>query len=103
MNELQTTVADFVAAHGLETPICARLLDLVSEVGEVAKETLKGSAYGQVPFECPPGWASELGDVLFSLFCLANSTGVDLDAELVAALGRYSERLARSGDAGSGR
>ncbi|MBS1249974.1 MAG: hypothetical protein MAG431_01563 [Chloroflexi bacterium] len=33
-------VADFVQKHDLETSMADRLLDLVSEVGEVAKEIL---------------------------------------------------------------
>ena len=42
----QQVVAEFVSAHHLEAPPEIRVLDLVSEVGEVAKEALKGSAYG---------------------------------------------------------
>ena len=98
----QARVADFVAAHDIDAPIEARVLDLVSEVGELAKEILKGSKYGRAPFAPPAGWAGELADTLFALLCLANSTGVDLDAALAAALAKYADRLATCGDAGSG-
>jgi NTP pyrophosphatase (non-canonical NTP hydrolase) len=101
--EFQRAAANFVAEHGIEAPVQARLLDLSSEVGELSKEYLKSTNYGYEPFEEPPdGWQDELGDVLFSLVCLANSTGVNLDAALQGALDKYKERLRRGGDAGSG-
>ena len=67
--DFQKNVAVFVADHQLEAPVETRLLDLVSEVGELAKEVLKGSDYGRKPAQLPPAWADELGDVFFSLIC----------------------------------
>ncbi|HEX5975446.1 MAG TPA: MazG nucleotide pyrophosphohydrolase domain-containing protein, partial [Rubrobacteraceae bacterium] len=100
---MQGSVAAFVAEYGLEAPIHARTLDFVSEVGELAKEILEGTDYGRTPFDASERWTGELGDALFALVCLANSTGVDLEAALNAALEKYRERLALGGDAGSGR
>lgn len=99
----QQRVAAFVAEHGLEAPATARLLDLVSEVGELAKEALKGSRYGQDTFQPTATWPDELGDCYFALLGLANRTGVDLDAVLARVLAKYRERLGQRGDAGSGR
>lgn len=101
--DAQARVAGFVAAHDLDAPVEARVLDLASEVGEIAKEVLKGGDYGRAPFAPPAGWAGELADTLFALLCLANRTGVDLDAALAAALDKYAARLATRGEAGSGR
>ena len=100
---LQGSVAAFVDEYGLEAPVHARALDLASEVGELAKEILEGTDYGRTPFEAPEGWTAELGDALFALVCLANSTGVDLEAALAGTLQKYRERLALGGGAGSGR
>jgi NTP pyrophosphatase (non-canonical NTP hydrolase) len=102
MSTLQRTVASFVEEAGVEAPIHARLLDLVSEVGELSKEVLKATDYGHAPFNPPEGWAVEMGDVLFTLMCLANSTAVDLEAALEGALDKYRERMALGNDAGSG-
>ena len=99
----QQAVARFVMAHGLEASPQARLLDLVSEAGEVAKELLKGTNYGREAFRPGAAWAGELGDLFFALACLANATGVDLEAALEDALAKYEARLAQRGDAGSGR
>ncbi len=103
MSTLQRTVASFVEEAGIEAPVHARLLDLISEVGELSNEALKATDYGRAPFNPPDGWTGELGDVFFSLICLANSTDVDLEVALNGALGKYRERLALGNDAGSGR
>lgn len=99
----QERVAAFSDMHGLRAGAEARLLDLVSEVGEVAKEALAATRYGEEPFHAREQWREELADVFFSLIALANATGVDLDAALEGALAKYRDRLARRGDAGSGR
>ncbi len=101
--DFQRAVAEFVWEHGLEAPVQARLLDLVSEVGELAKEVLEGTDYGRTAFRAPDGWTGELGDALFALACLANSTGVELETALNEALEKYRERFALGGGAGSGR
>ena len=103
LEHLQKQVEWFACSHGLEADVEARLLDLVSEVGELSKETLKASAYGSKDFRPTGTWHSEMGDVLYSLVCLANATGVDLEAALKEALTKYEARLAKQGDAGSGR
>lgn len=102
-SDLQRRVAEFVEKRDLEAPVQARALDLISEVGELAKEVLKGTGYGRGEFDTTRDWEDELGDVFFSLVCLANSTGVDLEAGLNGSLNKYRERFGASNDAGSGR
>ena len=102
MKELQQVVADFVEQNQLETSIEHRLLDLVSEVGELSKEALKASAYGAGDFKPTMAWAEELGDVLFSLICVANTSGVDLEKALKSVLAKYRARLSSRGSPESG-
>ncbi len=102
MPDIQKDVYRFVEENGLEAPVQARLLDLVSEIGEASKEALKATDYGRRPFRARGGWDDELADVFFSLVCVANSTGVDLEAALRGALGKYARRLEAGGGAGSG-
>ncbi|HEX2913383.1 MAG TPA: MazG nucleotide pyrophosphohydrolase domain-containing protein [Chloroflexia bacterium] len=97
----QRKVAAFVSKNGLEIEVPYRLLDLTSELGELAKEALKGSNYGQESFQPTPEWFDELADVFFSLVCVANSTGLNLEEGLEMALSKYQERLVRKGSAGS--
>jgi len=101
MNAAQLAVADFVQRHGLEADVEHRLLDLVSEVGELAKEVLKSTQYGRAHGALTPNWQVELGDVLFSLLCLGNATEVDMNSALHEALEKYEQRLAAHGSAGS--
>jgi NTP pyrophosphatase (non-canonical NTP hydrolase) len=102
LEELQRVVADFVEQNQLETNLEHRLLDLVSEVGELSKEALKASAYGAGDFKPTTAWAEELGDVLFSLICVANTSGVDLEEALKSVLSKYRFRMSSKGSPESG-
>ena len=44
----------------------------------------------------------ELGDVLFSLVCIANSAGVSLSNCLSGAIMKYEARFSEKGNIGSG-
>lgn len=96
----QRRVAAFVERHGLEAPPAYRALDLVSEVGEVAKEVNRSTAYGshdEVDIA-----DDELGDALFALLALAEAVGVDAGNALEVAIDKYDARIDSTGDAGSG-
>jgi len=101
--EAQRRVADFLATHALQAPLEERLLDLVSEVGELAKAALTASEYGRAPFAVTEAWREELGDVAFSLLSVAVISEVDLMTALDAALDKMRRRLAATGKAASGR
>jgi len=97
----QDQVAAFVEAHGLHAPPAFRLLDLVSEVGELAKAAAESTGYGDRPgaIDVP---ADEVGDALFSLLALAEGLDVDAGEALEAALAKYERRLAERGEPSSG-
>jgi NTP pyrophosphatase (non-canonical NTP hydrolase) len=97
----QQRVAAFVAEHGLETPPAYRLLDLVSEVGELGKEVTESTAYGASPGAVDVDH-DELGDALFALLALAEELDVDAAAALGESLEKYERRLDERGTAGSG-
>ncbi len=97
----QRKVAAFVRDHDLEVPPAYRLLDLVSEVGEVAKDATESTDYGESPadLEIRP---DEIGDVLFALLALADAVEIDASDALDDALEKYDERIAESDTASSG-
>jgi len=97
----QNSVLDFVNQHNLEIPVRDRMLDLTSEIGELAKEIIKASDYGRQDFQSNDAWHDELGDVFFSVICLANSTNTDLLETLAKALKKYQTRIESRGNAGS--
>jgi len=51
MKELQNKIKKFCKEHNLESPIEHRVLDTMSELGEVAKEILKMGDYGRKPLK----------------------------------------------------
>ena len=101
LSQWQAEVARFVDAHELETSETARMLDIVSEVGELAKEILQGSDYGAGSVALKATWPLEMGDTLFALICLANITEVSLKQALAQAMAKYRARLEATGEAGS--
>lgn len=82
MNDLQKEVKIFCKNHNIECSPEHRMLDLISEVGELAKEALKMSNYGAQPFAYKKEFETEIGDVLFALIALANNFDVDLQSVL---------------------
>ena len=70
---------------------------LTEEVGEVAR--LISRMYGEQSFRNPmspdeqkDSLADELADVIWVAVCLANQTGIDLDAALIKNLEKKSKR-----------
>ena len=100
MRELQLKIKEFCKEHNLESPIEHRVLDTMSELGEVAKEILKMSDYGRKPVEYKEELKLELGDVLYSLITIANTLDIDLEDALNIVLEKYKKRLIK-GSAGS--
>lgn len=101
MREEQRAIAEFVRAHDLEAEAAVRLLDLVSELGELSKELLKGSDYGKQPWTPTSGLKDELGDCVFSLLCLCNSLNLDAGEALESAMAKYRRRLEETGTPGN--
>lgn len=100
LKNLQQKVKAFVNKNNLDSPTEFRVLDLVSETGEVAKEILKMTNYGNSKLVISDNIKSELGDVLYSLMVVANKLDIKLDEALELVLEKYSKRL-KKGSAGS--
>lgn len=103
LQHIQEVVESFTESKGMNSNVNVRIIDLVSEVGELSKEVLKGTAYGNKVFSKTEEWNSEVGDVLFSLICLANETNTNLEECLNQVLNKYEKRFNSKGDLGSGR
>lgn len=97
----QTRTRDFLERHSLGHTPQIHALDLISEVGEVAKAILEASDYGRASLLPSPALTEELGDAFFSLIALAESLDVDLEAALEGVLQKYQTRLTAQGHAGS--
>ncbi len=100
MKKIQAKIKSFCVENNLESPPEHRVLDTMSELGEVAKEILKMSNYGREPLQYRPELKAELGDVLYSLITIANSFEIDLEEALEQVVEKYEKRL-QKGSAGS--
>ena len=80
-----------------------RLLDIQSELGELAKEVLKATDYGKKSFVKTDDFEMEFGDVFYSLLSLADEAELDAEECLNKALAKYQERMNQKNNIGSGR
>lgn len=96
----QEKVREFIEKYDMDGTAEFRILDLVSEVGEVAKDATKSTGYGENPEDILVK-KDEIGDVLFSLLAVAESLDIDAEEALVTALEKYRERIDEKGDPGS--
>lgn len=101
MKKEQESVGQFMEEHELGGTTAFRLLDLVSEVGEVAKDATKSSGYGENPEDLEVK-KDEIGDVLFSLLAVSNDLGIDAEEAFEEAMEKYEKRIGEGGDPGSG-
>lgn len=98
---IQDMIKEFTNSKNMNSSVSIRIIDLASEVGELSKEVLKGTNYGNREFEKTKDWNSEIGDVLFSLICIANETETNLESCLKSVLDKYEKRFADKGHLGS--
>ena len=89
--------------HREVMPVHARLLDIESEVGELAKEYLKSSKYGTKNFEMTDDFKEEFGDVLYAILSLSNELEISADECLDLALEKMEKRIEKNNSIGSGR
>jgi len=100
MRQLQDKVKIFCEDHNLSTSAEVRLIDLVSELGELAKEILLNTDYGKKTTGLNEHIEDELGDIIFSLIALSNSFNIDMEASLDRVMKKYQLR-AHNGSIGS--
>lgn len=103
LSHLQRLVKDFTQDKGIESKVEVRIIDLVSELGELSKEILKSTNYGRSDFTSSQQFKEELGDVFFSLISIANESNTNLEESLKIVLEKYNDRFAQRGGIDSGR
>ena len=94
LSDYQRQVDDWIRAVGVRYfSELTNTAILMEEVGEVAR--LMARQYGEQSFkegEEAEDLSMEMADVLFVLICLANQTGVDLEAAMAAAMEKKTRR-----------
>jgi len=100
IEELQKKIRMFSKQHNLDSAPEYKILDTISELGEVAKEILKMTNYGKNKLEMGEEIKSELGDLLYSVTTIANSLNINLEESINGVLAKYEKRL-KKGSIGS--
>ena len=103
---MQNKVKEFNDArncHKEPMPVYARLLDVESEIGELAKEYLKASKYGTKKFEMSDDFKEEFGDVIYAMLSLSNEVGLSVEECLDISLNKMKNRMEKNKTLGSGR
>lgn len=100
MWEKQRQVEKFFQENELGGTTPFRILDLVSEIGEVAKDATKSADYGQNTEKLEIK-KDEIGDTLFSLLAVANDLDIDVEEALEESIQKYESRIEEKGDPGS--
>lgn len=97
LSEAQKIVDDWIKTHGIRYfSELTNTAILMEEVGEVAR--IMARQYGEQSFKASDkqvDLADEMADVLFVLICLANQTGIDLEAALRQNLAKKTQRDAQ--------
>ena len=99
---VQETVKEFLKKYNINGSVESRYIDLISEIGELGKELLKGNDYGAKEYKNTMDIKMEIGDCLFSLLALCNQLDIEADKALNGALYKYVKRFDKKGDIGSG-
>ncbi len=94
---------DFITRYHLETQPAFSLLDILSELGEVAKELLKGTDYGRKEDTTDPTrMREEIGDLVFAVAYLCTLYDVDPEEAMWESVRKFERRLLK-GKEGEGR
>ncbi len=101
MKNMQEIVKEMIKEYNLESSVEIKFIDLISEAGELGKEILKGNNYGKKEFVKTDNLELEIGDVLFSLICIANELNIDLTVAFDKVMEKYNSRFKEKGTIGS--
>ena len=103
---MQNKVKEFNSSrvcHKKPMPVYARLMDIESEVGELAKEYLKSSKYGTREFVVTDEFKEEFGDVIYAILSLSNEMDISAEECLGVSLKKMKDRMEKNNTFGSGR
>lgn len=99
--ELSRLVAQSADTADLHAPVPTLLLELQTLLGTLAATVVRETNRGRKPFRPGPDWPGRLGELGYGVFLLADQTGVDLSAAVVAtahgiaAHGQQQQRAAQ--------
>ena len=94
-------VEKFNKMHGSKLSANIRMLDIISETGELSKEVIKSQSYGEKTFSLTKNLEMEFGDVLYALISFGIEQDIDIEKSLDIVLEKYLSRIKQKGELGS--
>jgi NTP pyrophosphatase (non-canonical NTP hydrolase) len=93
LKEIQERVDKWIQLHGGYWPPLSMVCAIMEELGEVAREINSTEGYKpKKAREDPSIIGEELGDLLFSIICIANHYQIDLGEQIITVIEKYSMR-----------
>ncbi len=98
---MENLVKEFNGEFMKGTNANIRMLDVVSEVGELAKEVIKSQEYGEKEFAVTEDLEMEFGDVMYSLITFAHENNINVTKAVEKVILKYRARFSKKGHMGS--
>lgn len=95
LKEIQKKGVDWILNHGGYWSPLAMLSAIMEEVGELAREINHLEGFKPKKGNRSSNVGEELGDLFFSIICLANYYKIDLSKKFCEILEKYSKRDAK--------
>ena len=95
LKEIQKKVQEWILNHGGYWSPLAMLSAVTEEVGELAREINHLEGFKPKKGNRGSNVGEELGDLFFSITCLANYYKIDLSKKFYEVLEKYSKRDAK--------
>ncbi len=92
LNEIQEKVDLWIKNHGDYWSPLSMLSAIMEEVGEVAREINNLEGFKPIKKGKKADLVEELGDLLFSIICLANYYDIELNDAVLKSIEKFSER-----------
>lgn len=92
MTELRELVAETADAIGDHATAPALLVDLQVQLGRLAQLSQEATERGRRPFRVPPGWEQTIGELAYTVYLLADQTGIDVTQQVVSAAAEHRQQ-----------
>lgn len=84
-DDVQQIVAQSADAADLHAPVPTLLLELQAMLGSLSAAVTATTDRGRRPFRPGPDWPTQLGELAYGVYLLADQTGVDLGHAVISA------------------
>ena len=93
MKDILNTLNELLIKADAKMDPQSRMMDISSEVGELNKEVLKSTKYGEKEFIMTNEFQEEYGDVLYSVLSMGIENGIDIEANIKKMIKKMNSRF----------